>query len=281
MVVATLAKKWAHDMASWRLYTKVLGAGHSEETIVFLPGFTGSHEVWSHDFQALSQCYRLVLLDMLGFGHSPKPAIDYTLDDHLGAIHRTLHSLGVGTAHLAGHSMGCLLALAYANRYPAEAGKIALFALPWYHSEQEARQIIGKSSLFNRWLALDTPLARIGCAVMCHLRPLLMAVAPALSPDVPAVVSRDALRHTWTSYSKTLNHVIFQLRADALLRDTRKPVLIVQGRQDTIAPIGNVISAVDRLPNVWLKTVDAGHRLIFTHSDTVACELVRFLQQPA
>lgn len=132
MVVATLAKKWAHDMASWRLCTKLLGAGHSE-TIVFLPGFTGSHEVWNPDFQALSQPCRLVLLDMLGFGHSPKPATDYTLDDHLGAIHR------------------------------------------------------------------------------------------------------------------------FQLRADALLHDTHRPVLIVQGRQDTIAPIGNVISAVDRLPNVWCE----------------------------
>ena len=51
----------------------------------------------------------LVLVDLLGFGQSPKPAIAYTLDDHLMALHATLTGLGIARAHLVGHSMGGLV----------------------------------------------------------------------------------------------------------------------------------------------------------------------------
>src|SRR5262245_38081211 len=95
------------------LYTKVIGDAHTA-SVVFLPGFPGSHDVWNRDFRALSRRYQLIFLDTLGFGASPKPEIDYTLDDHLTAIHATLQALHINTTHLVGHSMGCLLALAYA-----------------------------------------------------------------------------------------------------------------------------------------------------------------------
>src|SRR5262245_55355231 len=124
-------------MSNQRLNAQILGDGQAE-AITFLPGFTGSHRMWNRDFQALSARYTLIFLDLLGFGDSPKPDIDYTLDDHLDAISATLQSLGIRTTHVVGHSMGCLLALAYAQRFPDQVMKMVLLALPYYHSEQEA-----------------------------------------------------------------------------------------------------------------------------------------------
>jgi pimeloyl-ACP methyl ester carboxylesterase len=182
---------------------------------MFIPGFSGSHDMWNGDFRALRDRYQLVLLDTLGFGFSPKPEIDYTVDDHLDAIHTTMQALILHQFHIVGHSMGCLLALAYAFRYPNTALNLALIAFPCYQSQQEAREHIQNSSLFKRWFALNTPLARIGCLVMCHLRALLMLIASMFASDVPAVAARDALRHTWASYSRTLQHVIFQAQPHA------------------------------------------------------------------
>src|SRR5215208_2424016 len=65
------------DAPSVTLYTQTRGAAHAE-TIVFLPGFAGSHTVWNSDFHALSAQYRLIFIDTLGFGRSPKPAIEYS-----------------------------------------------------------------------------------------------------------------------------------------------------------------------------------------------------------
>jgi len=264
-------------MSNERLSTKILGAGQAE-AITFLPGFTGSHRMWNPDFHALSTGYTLILLDLLGFGDSPKPDIDYTLDDHLDAISSTLESLDIRTTHIVGHSMGCSLALAYARRFPDQVMKMVLLALPYYRSEQEARALIQQSSLFNRLLALDTPLAHLVCAIMCHLRPLLMRIVPMIAHDVPDVVAQDALKHTWGSYSRTLQHVVFRARTLEWLRTGTHPLLIIQGSQDRIAPIENVEQAIDQLPNVQHIRLDAGHRLVFTQSAVITTAIAEFLQ---
>src|SRR5437868_1050169 len=128
-----------------QLYAKVIGESHPE-TILFIPGLSGSHTGWDENFQALSQSYRLVLIDTLGFGHSPKPDLDYTLDDHLSAISDTLKGLEVSRVHLVAHSMGTLLGLAYAHRFPESVGRLLLLALPWFRNEEEARRHISHSS---------------------------------------------------------------------------------------------------------------------------------------
>jgi pimeloyl-ACP methyl ester carboxylesterase len=266
-------------MITIRLSAHILGAGQPE-SIVFLPGFTGSHATWNADFLALRQRYQLVLLDTLGFGHSPKPDVDYTIADHVDAIHATLQELQIQRAHVVGHSMGCLLALAYATRFPAMVTKLALLALPCYRDEHEARAMIGRSSLMNRLAALDTPLAHLACTVMCAFRPLFLAIAPQLAPDVPPAVARDALRHTWRSYAGTLRNVIFQAPTSAWLAETRQPLLIIQGRQDRIAPPDNVIQAVAEHPHVQIIVLEAGHRLIFSHSAEISATIARFFSEP-
>jgi len=263
-------------MSNQRLNAEILGAGQAE-AITFLPGFTGSHRMWNRDFQALNTQCRLIFLDLLGFGDSPKPDINYTIDDHLDAISTTLESLDIRTTHIVAHSMGCVLALAYAQRFPDRVAKIVLLALPCYRSEPEARTLIQQSSLFNRLLALDTPLAHLVCTMMCHLRPLLMPIMPMIARDVPDVVAKDALKHTWLSYSRTMQQVIFKARTLEWLRTERHPILIIQGIQDRIAPLANVEQAIDQLPNVQLIRLDSGHRLVFTHSAVIATEIARFL----
>jgi pimeloyl-ACP methyl ester carboxylesterase len=191
------------NIQNMTLCTTILGK-EQQESIVFLPGFLGSHAAWNSDFQALSSRYRLIFINILGFGCSPKPDIEYSLTDHLSAIRTTLLSLNIQNAHFVGHSMGSLLALAYACHFPEAVEKLMLLSLAVYRSEEEARRIVGSTSLLTRLVALDTPLAKTLCEIMCATRPLLMLVAPLLAPDVPAAVARDALQHTWTSYSRTL-----------------------------------------------------------------------------
>jgi pimeloyl-ACP methyl ester carboxylesterase len=264
-------------MSSLTLYTNIIRPDHTE-TIVFLPGFTGSHDMWNGDFRSLSERYTLVFIDMLGFGNSPKPNIDYSLDDHLEAIENTLQSLHRKAIHMVGYSMGSLLALAYAQRYPENIATLVLLALPYYRNEQEARERIKKSSLFNRWLAMDSPLAHVACEIMCFLRPALRFVVPVFARDVPAVVARSALQHTWLSYSRTLQHVIFRSRVGEWLRGVTYPVLMIHGKYDRIAPFDHVLQVRDDHPLIRLTALEAGHRLVFTHSATIATAIAEFLR---
>jgi pimeloyl-ACP methyl ester carboxylesterase len=266
-----------------QLYAKILGESQSE-TILFLPGMTGSHASWNQDFLSLSRQYRLVLIDMLGFGHSPKPEIGYTLDDHLNAVRDTLQTLGVERVQIVAHSMGTLLGLAFAARFPTQVMKLALLALPWFQNEQAARKHLSHSSLFHRFLAMDTPLAHVICLLMCALRPLLLPVMPLLVRDVPSLAAEDALRHTWSSYSRTLRQVLFRAATTEWMRDTTQPLLLLHGRQDTTAPLSLVqaqLASLHRSGPVELIELDADHELIFTHSQVLVTQIAAFFQRGA
>jgi len=258
-----------------QLYSKRIGDSHAE-TILFIPGLTGSHTCWDEHFQALSRNYNLLLLDTLGFGHSPKPDIMYSLDDHLHALGETLERWQIQQTHLVGHSMGSLLGLAFAQRYPERIGKLCFLALPWFQNEQEVRESISHSSLFNRWLALDTSLAHAACSLMCALRPLLLPIIPHLVRDVPPMVAQDALRHTWVSYSRTLQHVIFAAETSKWMAEISHPLLLIHGKRDTTAPLENVKNGLASTHPAELIELDADHGLIFTHSRTIATRLAEF-----
>jgi pimeloyl-ACP methyl ester carboxylesterase len=257
------------------LYTQVLGETHTD-TILFLSGFVGSHRVWDENFRALSAHFRLVLVDSLGFGQSPKPDIEYSVAEHVAAITATLQRLGVTKTHVVGHSMGCLLALALTHRHPDIIERMSLLALPLFENEAQARRTIEHSSLFNRWLAMDTPLGELACRIMCRLRPLLIPIAPRIVKDVPTFVAKDALLHNWHSYSRTLRNVIFRSDAMQWLRQLEHEVLLIHGTHDTTAPLVNVQKALPAIPRARLVTLDANHGLIFSHSATITAALREF-----
>jgi pimeloyl-ACP methyl ester carboxylesterase len=245
--------------------------------VLFISGFVGSRRSWDKNFHSLARTFKLVLIDTLGFGESPKPNICYTVEDHVRAIHDTLAALGVGRTHVVGHSMGCLLALAYANHYPAHVGRLALLALPYFESEEQARNTIRNGSTFNRWLAMDTPLAKAACTFMCMLRPVLQAIAPYLVRHVPHVVAKDALDHNWQSYSHTMRNVIFRGDSHRWLREFKGQVLLVHGSHDKTAPLTHV-EPLAHSANVKLLRLDADHGLIFSHSELIAASLADFLR---
>jgi pimeloyl-ACP methyl ester carboxylesterase len=265
------------EQPPYPLYARVVGGQH-DETIVFLPGFGGAHTAWNNDFLALGERYRLILVDTLGFGRSPKPSIDYRLEDHLAALHATVQHENAGIVHLVGHSMGGILALAYARQWPAQIGKLVLLATPFYRDAAEARRIVAGSSLFNRLFAMDNGLAHAVCTMMCMTRPLLLRVVPRVVHDVPALVAQDSLRHTWTSYARTLQHVIFETPTSKLIREIRCPTQIIQGTADAVAPIALTREAVAGLPLVALTTLPAEHRFVFTHSAALAAMVDAFIR---
>ncbi|KAK1677826.1 hypothetical protein QYE76_038674 [Lolium multiflorum] len=101
---------------------------------IFIHGFTSSSSFWARtvfpELAAAAADRRLLAVDLLGFGDSPKPAnCAYTLRDHVEAIERSLvDPLGLSSFHLVSHSMGCTVAIALAARNPARVRSITLVA---------------------------------------------------------------------------------------------------------------------------------------------------------
>ncbi len=114
----------------------VLELKGSGETIVFLHGLGGTTRYWSSMLPKGRLEGRIVLVDLLGFGDSPRPWFRYTVERHLAALHEVLQQYG--QIVLVGHSLGAALALIYAARYPETVKGLVLISLPNFGSRGHA-----------------------------------------------------------------------------------------------------------------------------------------------
>ena len=105
------------------------------EDVVFIHGFISSSVFWTETvFPAFSAAarskYRMFAVDLLGFGRSPKPSESlYTLREHVEMIERSvLRRYRLGSFHVVAHSLGSVLALALAVKYPDAVKSLTLLA---------------------------------------------------------------------------------------------------------------------------------------------------------
>lgn len=95
-------------------YAEVKGSG---QPIICLHGFAENSRTW--ESIQLNEC-QMVLVDLIGHGHSDKPYSPepYTLSMLLRHLHELIYHLGFTEYCLLGYSMGGRIALAYALTYP-------------------------------------------------------------------------------------------------------------------------------------------------------------------
>ena len=87
--------------------------------VALLHGMLASHHYISSVVGPCLHPWRLLLPDLLGFGDSAKPPVDFTVDDHLACLLDLIEKEGTPRPLvLGGHSLGCLLATAAAARLP-------------------------------------------------------------------------------------------------------------------------------------------------------------------
>nr|BAJ90578.1 predicted protein [Hordeum vulgare subsp. vulgare] len=134
-----MCHSWSTGSRASHLYVHVQAPPPSppaeQEAVVFIHGFISSSVFWTETvFPAFSPAargrYRMFAVDLLGFGRSPKPADSlYTLREHLEMIERSvLHRYRLKSFHVVAHSLGSVLALALAVKYPDAVRSLTLLA---------------------------------------------------------------------------------------------------------------------------------------------------------
>lgn len=105
----------------------------SGETLLLLhsvqPGTSGTID-YRNNIEALSQQYRLIMPDLMGFGQTSLP--DYQIgslsDAFTAHITAFMDVLGIDKAHIAGNSRGGMIAVAIAAAQPERVGRIILLS---------------------------------------------------------------------------------------------------------------------------------------------------------
>jgi pimeloyl-ACP methyl ester carboxylesterase len=209
--------------------------GEAGTPVVLLHGLVASGMYWGGAYDALARRHRLVVPDLLGFGHSPRPPSGYGPDDHVGALLTCLDDLDVSEpATVGAHSLGDLIAIRLAATHPDRVSSIIAFGPPLYADRQSALAHVGGTSLMGRLFALPGKTAEIACRWVCDHRALSAKLAVLTHPGLPPPIAADGVQHTWESYSETLDRVILASEAPAWLADVTHPVQLIAGDHDRV-----------------------------------------------
>ncbi len=250
------------------LYSEVHGNG---PLVVLLHGFLSSSRYWRKVRELVDQNYRVIAMDLLGFGNSPKPHRGtYDYEEHIAAINSTLRHHNVSAKFtIVGHSMGSLIALRYANLYPHRVRKLVLVNVPAMLDVEELRREFILGSRINQW-GLGKYRTGITWTVMkllYRLRWLPQQRREYLRQN------KDFFRHTAASRLRSFYNIIGKnyLRTD--LKDVSVPTVLLSGRDDKPVYLKNLSDKLQLGPHVVHHIIPTGHRIPYFMPQRIVDEI--------
>ncbi len=252
----------------YRLHV-VLDAGDPDnpDVVVLLHGIASEGAAWRPLSERIdTRKHRLIVLDLLGFGQSPRPShARYDADDHARAVLHTLQRCGVRRATLIGHSMGCLVAVHLATSHPGLARRLILYEPPLYADDPAYRSHARRAA---RYLAFYGYITRHPDLLMLqHRRLYRMAQRVSgliLSPE------------SWLAFERSLTNTIMRQKVYTELHGIGVPTDIVHGRLDLVVIRTEVKKMFRDNPHITLHQITAVHDI----TPAAARYLRALLEQP-
>lgn len=226
-----------HDLSTTLGTIHVAEIGSGPVLVMLHGGGPGASGVsnYRQNLAALSRRFRVLLPDQPGFGESYRPD-QAQLDERsitqltVDALIEALDSLGVGTVHVLGNSLGGAAAIALAQQHPDRVERLVLMApgggwLPFGPTPTE-----GQKEMF-RYFNGDGPSLR-----KMHSFIGVMTAEPKKWKDTAQVRYEASLDESHVEFYHRLNaHFARRHGMDPLWRDLhmiKAPTLLLWGRDD-------------------------------------------------
>jgi len=101
-----------------------VGADH----VLLIHGLGGSAESWKNNIDVLGRHFHVFAPDLIGFGHSDKPKMRYTVKTFTNFLTDFLDAIGLKKTNVVGSSMGGQVAAEFAIGYPNKVEKLVLIS---------------------------------------------------------------------------------------------------------------------------------------------------------
>ena len=236
--------------------------------LLVLHGITCTGRYWLPRLRPLASHHRLLVPDLPGYGDSPKPFVDYTMDFFVETMLGFIERSGVDGRRLPilGHSLGSLVALELAAREPALVERLVLLSTPCFDGPEDAHRVMLRGSSSYRSLLTVNSLA----ATLAQVRRTGWRLSTRYLHRLPWTVLADARKFTFRSLSSTLERCLMHYRVDDVLArcPADLPITLIHGDGDQIAPLASLRDLSAGPPRLDLHVIaGAGHHPFHTHTE--------------
>lgn len=106
------------------------------ETLLLVHGLGAYSYTWRYNIDPLSRHYRVIALDLKGFGFSEKPiGPGYSIDHHVDLVNQFLIEMGLKQVDYIGSSMGGEIALRLCLKQPSRIRRLVLIGSSGYRDK--------------------------------------------------------------------------------------------------------------------------------------------------
>ncbi len=255
--------------------------GGKGEAILLLHGFGGDKYLWMRFARYLTDLYRVAIPDLPGFGESSQiPTATYDADSQVKRIDRFVRALDIERFHLAGNSMGGLLAALYAAAYPEKVITLSLLAPAGVESPRPSELVLLLRKGINPLIA-GSPAEYDRLLGLCFVKP------PFVPAEFKKMLAADAVSHRGFN-EKIWNDMRLHRGRDGsfspeshlepYLPKLLAPVLVLWGDSDRVLDAGGAAVLEKKLRTARVVVMkETGHMPMLEKPRETAAAVVAFL----
>ncbi|MBQ4820199.1 alpha/beta hydrolase [Aquimarina sp. MMG016] len=155
-----IINQWFLSTGDWendpQIYVREVGTG-TEPVIMLHGGWGAEHSGLVKAISGLQDKFRFIFYEQRGSLRSPFPDSQISFENHINDLELLRKELNLDKMIIAGHSMGAVLASAYASKYPEHIEKLVLLSpahlkepFPEEDKEIQHQQFLANKEFQNR-----------------------------------------------------------------------------------------------------------------------------------
>ena len=247
------------------------------EPVVFLHGLPESWYSWHYQLEALSGDYRVIAIDLKGYGQSDKSDGNYSADRVAEEVLALLDVIGLERFNLVTHDWGTLLGDFIAGGHPERVNRYVRMQAPVHKSDPQNHPqfVILRDQEFATRLFSDAE---------TFVRQVYgeRTVQPIPEQDIQRIIEEFARPGVAQAVPRYFRDTSAETLLDRQQLYSRMdfPVLLLQGENDPAQPQWYFEGAADQFPEAELQWIrDAGHFTELEQPEQVTKAIRDFLRR--
>ncbi|MBJ7459579.1 MAG: alpha/beta hydrolase [Thermoleophilaceae bacterium] len=253
--------------------------------LLYVHGIMGTWRNWIFNLLPFADRYRVIAVDLPGFGRSDMPVGELSIEHYADVIKHLCAKLGIARITLIGNSMGGQVSTIVAKKTPELLQKVILVDPAGFSTSGRFMRRIAPYAKFINWIfALGVVLSNVIAGnrwLAAAFTKIVLYKPMKISSDLMLLLLAGIGKRGFVPAVQTIAHT----PVSDFPGDVNVETVIIWGRQDALIPKRDAFKFAKMIPQAKLELMDeVGHIPMFETPDRFNALIERYapsVQPPA